>query len=226
MATVPCQPVSDENIATAVALLRDGRLAIVPTDTVYGIAADARVDAAVEEIYRAKGKGKAAPLQLLFAGPGDIDRYALLTPAAAALVDALGPGGWTIIVPAAPGWASPALAGGTTLGFRIPDCAPLQAILAALGGPVAASSANRHGSASPVTCRDAVGQVGDHVAIAIDAGPAAAGLDSTVVDCTPEEPVILREGAIDRQTVARILGLRRIAVVRSVRPGRESRESS
>ena len=226
MSTVPCDPVSDETIARAAGLLRDGRLAIVPTDTVYGIAADVRIDAAVEKIYRAKGKGQAAPLQLLFASLGDVSRYARLTPVASALVDALGPGGWTIIVPAATGWRSPALAGGTTLGFRVPDCAPLRAILGVLGGPVAASSANRHGGPSPATCRDAVAQVGDHVAVAIDAGPAAGGLDSTVIDCAGEEPVILREGAIDRETIARILRLRRIAVVRSVRSGREAGEPS
>lgn len=226
MSTVHCDPVSHESIARAAGLLREGHLVIVPTDTVYGIVADVRVNPAVEGIYRAKGKGAAAPLQLLFPGLRDVARYARLTPAAAALVDALGPGGWTIIVPAAPGWTSPALAGGTTVGFRMPNSPPLRALLEALDGPVAASSANRHGGPSPTMCGDAVAQVGEHVAIALDGGPAALALDSTVIDCSREEPVILREGAIDRETIGRILGLRHIRVVRSVRPGRETEEPS
>lgn len=224
MPTVVCTPASEGNIDAAAEALRRGDLAIVPSDTVYGIAADIRIDAAVQAVYEAKGKRHTAPLQLLFAGPALVDRYAILTPQARALVEAIGPGGWTIIVPAAPGWTSPALAGGSTVGFRMPDCQPLRAVIEALGGPLAASSANRHGGPSPATCAAAVAQVGEHVSIALDAGPAAAGLDSTVVDCAGTDVVILREGAIDRHTVARILGLDAVTVVRSVRPDHDGRE--
>lgn len=208
-----------QKLAACAAHLVAGRLAILPTDTVYGIVADASNETAVRALYAAKGKGMEAPLQLLF-GPSRerIDRYATLTPPAETLVEALGPGGWTIIVPVRPGWSSAALAGGSTVGFRIPDAPIVHSVVELLGGPLAASSANRHRTPSPTTCAAAVEQVGTHCACAIDTGPTAAGLDSTVVDCSATEPRILREGAIDRLTVARILGLQTISVLRSVRP--------
>ncbi len=213
-------PPTPAAVRSAAAALRDGELVILPTDTVYGVCADVHNDAAVQKLYAAKGKGQEAPLQLLFApGMAEIERFATLTPLASRLAEALGPGGWTVIVPAAPGWHSPALAGGATVGFRIPDAPVLYDVIRALGRPLAASSANRHGGASPTTCAAAVEQVGAACAVAIDAGPTAAGLDSTVVDLSREgAPRILREGAIDRQTVARILGLSEIQVLRSVRP--------
>jgi L-threonylcarbamoyladenylate synthase len=207
------------NIEACAAQLASGQLAILPTDTVYGVVADASNESAVRAIYAAKGKGTAAPLQLLF-GPSrsQLGQYAMLTPDAEKLVEALGPGGWTIVVPARPGWSSAALAGGSTVGFRIPDAPVIHRIVELLGGPLAASSANRHGGPSPRTCMEALEQLGDQCACAIDAGPTPAGLDSTVIDCSGGEPRILREGAIDRLTVARILGLQTITVLRSVRP--------
>ncbi|MBI5948436.1 MAG: threonylcarbamoyl-AMP synthase [Chloroflexi bacterium] len=214
-----CEPATPEAIARAAAGLAAGGLAIVPTDTVYGIAADLRRDDAVRALYAAKGKGEAAPLQVLF-GPdlGEVELYATWTPAAASLVSALGPGGWTIILPAVPGWESPALAGGRTIGVRIPDAPVVHALVAALGAPLAASSANQHGSPSPRTCAEATAGVGAHCAIALDGGPCPAGIDSTVIDLSSAEVRILREGAIDRLTVARILDLPAIPVLRSVRP--------
>lgn len=196
-----------------------GGLAILPTDTVYGIAADASNEEAVRAIYRAKGKGAEAPLQLLF-GPSieRVHEYAVLVGAAARLVTELGPGGWTIIVPATTGWSSAALAGGKTVGFRIPDAPVVHRVVELLGGPLAASSANRHGGPSPTTCTGAIAQVGEFCACAVDGGPTAAGLDSTVIDCSGAEVRILREGAIDRRAIARILGLPSIPVLRSVRP--------
>jgi L-threonylcarbamoyladenylate synthase len=207
-----------EGIGEGAEELTRGRLAILPTDTVYGICADVRVDDAVRAIYSAKGKGSDAPLQLL-CGPGSnlIELYAEVTPPARKLVDALGPGAWTIITPARPGWDSPALAGGRTVGFRMPAADVVDRVVEAVGAPLAASSANRHGGPSPTSCADAVAQVGAYCAVAIDAGPTPEGLDSTVIDCSGDEIRILREGAIDRHTVARILGLSDIPVLRSVR---------
>lgn len=218
MAPQPAAP-TPSNIEACAAHVAAGRLAILPTDTVYGIVADASNESAVRAIYAAKGKGTAAPLQLLF-GPSrsQLDQFAMLTPDAERLVQALGPGGWTIVVPGRPGWSSAALAGGSTVGFRIPDAPVVHRVMELLGGPLAASSANRHGGPSPRTCMEALEQIGEHCACAIDAGPTPAGLDSTVIDCAGGESRILREGAIDRLTVARILGLQTITVVRSVRP--------
>ena len=212
-------PPTEDSLAVCAAHLAAGRLAILPTDTVYGIVADAANEAAVRAIYEAKGKGAEAPLQLLF-GPSieQLSNYAELNPGAERLVNELGPGGWTIIVPAKTGWSSAALAGGATVGFRIPDSAVVHRVVEILGGPLVASSANRHGGPSPISCAEAVAQVGEFCACAIDAGPTPAGLDSTVIDCSGAEVRILREGAIDRLTIARILGLPSIPVLRSVRP--------
>lgn len=213
-----CRPVDDDAIREAVGLLKRGQLAILPSDTVYGIAADIRHPEAVSSIFAAKDRDTGMPLQLLF----DMDlarlaEYAMVDGVASLLVDALGPGAWTIIARSVPGWASPALAGGRTVGFRIPAAPVVHRVVELVGAPLAASSANRHGRPSPTTCIEAIAQVGEFCTIALDGGPCAEGIDSTVIDCSGEEPLILREGAIDRQTVARILGLTDIPVIRSVR---------
>ena len=206
------------SVASCAAELQRGGLAIVPTDTVYGICGDVRNDQAVRRLSNAKGRGQHIPLQLLFGSDTElIERYAVMNGSARRLVRALGAGGWTIIVPARDGWTSPALAGGRTVGFRIPAAPFVAALVDELGAPLAASSANRHGSPSPTTCAAAVAEVGESCAIAVDGDPTAAGLDSTVIDCSNEAVTIPREGAIDRHTVARILGLDEIPVLRSVR---------
>ncbi|MGE0598114.1 MAG: L-threonylcarbamoyladenylate synthase [Dehalococcoidia bacterium] len=202
---------------TKTALSR-GELVILPTDTVYGIAADVRNKSAVRVIYAAKHRSPDFPLQLLFGrDPALLDQYAVVTGSARRLVEALGPGGWTIIVPAKDGWDSPALSGGRTVGFRMVPVEVTLDVIDALGAPVAASSANISDGKSPVTCDEAVAQVGEWCGIAIDDGPTASGIDSTVIDLSTDVPQILREGAIDRATVARILGLTHIPVQRSVR---------
>ena len=206
---------SPEAIAQTVAALRDGGLAILPTDTVYGVAADVRRDDAVRALYEAKGKSPDEPLQLLFpADRASLAPYARLSADAARLIDSLGPGPWTIITPAAEGWSSPALAGGATVGVRMPPVATLQAVLDALGAPLAASSANRHGEPSPTTCAQALASLGERCAAALDDGPTSHGLDSSVIDCSSAPPRILREGALPAATIAGHLGLDHIEVVR------------
>lgn len=213
-----CAPVSEESIDRAAGALVAGELVILPTDTVYGICADVRIDGAVRGIYAAKGKGPDAPLQLLF---GDdlalLGRYADLTSSAERLIRELGPGGWTVITTARDGWDSPALAGGRTVGVRMPAVATVSSVVGLLGAPLAASSANPHGDPSPTTCEAALTSMGEACSLALDAGPTPAAIDSTVVDCAADQPRILREGAIDRATIARILGLKDIPVLRSVR---------
>ncbi len=215
---MPTLQPSAEAVSVASDALARGGLVIVPTDTVYGIAADARDDAAVLAVYAAKRRSADFPLQLLFGrDPSWLERHAVVTPAARTLVDALGPGGWTIIVPAREGWSSPALSGGATVGFRMVPVEITLDVIDALGGPVAASSANISGGTSPLTCAEAVAQVGAACAAAIDNGPTPQGIDSTVIDASSADVRILREGAIDRATVARILGLAQIPVARSIR---------
>lgn len=207
-----------ESVEHARHALASGQLAILPTDTVYGLTADVRNDDAVRAIYAAKHRSPDFPLQLLFGrDPAMIDRFAIMNASARKLVDAFGPGAWTIIVPARDGWDSPALSGGRTVGFRMVPVEVTLDVIDALGSPIAASSANIAQGQSPTTCAEAIAQVGDSCAVAIDAGTTAEGIDSTVIDLSGPEPQVLREGAIDRATVARILGLDHIPVVRSVR---------
>lgn len=205
------------SIARAASALLAGQLVILPTDTVYGIAAAADSETAVNAIFAAKQRPLDQPLQILCSSTTNIDNFADLTPAARLIFDGFGPGAWTAIVPRAQGWMSPALAGGETVGIRVPDHPVVAAVIEALGAPLAATSANRHGNPSPTTCQEAIREVGEHCTVAIDGGPSAAGMDSTVIDCTGDVPAILREGAIDRRTVARILGLPTISVARTVR---------
>ncbi len=215
MGSPPASEPSSQSIARTVAALRAGGLVILATDTVYGVAADIRRDDAVRALYEAKRKSPAEPLQLLFpADPASLLPYAHLSPDASRLIDGFGPGPWTIITPAAEGWSSPALAGGGTVGVRMPPVDTLQAVLAGLGAPLAASSANRHGDPSPTTCADALASLGEHCAIAIDDGPTSHGLDSSVIDCSVTPPRILREGALPAATIAGHLGLAEIEVVR------------
>ncbi len=96
----------------------------------------------------------------------------------------------------------------------MPPVPTLQAVLAGLGGPVAASSANRHGDPSPTTCAEALASLGDRCAAAIDDGPTSHGLDSSVIDCSVDPPRILREGALPAATIAGHLGLAAIEVLR------------
>ncbi len=212
-------PAHPESFTQVALLLAAGDLAILPTDTVYGICADARNDEAVRAIYTAKGKGADARLQLLFPNdPEMIAQYAEFTASAHAILQALGPAGWTLVVRASSHWElSGRLASGSTLGVRVPPSKVVDLVARALGAPLAASSANKHGRPSPTTCAEAIAQVGEFCAIAIDDGPTPQGIDSTVIDCSTDDVRILREGAIDRQTVARILGLSEIPVLRSVR---------
>lgn len=205
-------------VERAVEVLRDGELIIIPTDTVYGITADVRDDDAVRALYAAKQRDPAVPLQLLFGrDTALLGQFAVLNEPARSLIEALGPGAWTIVVPAREGWDSPALAGGHTVGVRIVPVDLVLDIVDRLGAPLAASSANVSEGPSPTTCAEAERQVGVFCALSIDAGPTQQGLDSTVIDLSADEPRILREGAIDRATVARILGLSQITVLRSVR---------
>lgn len=206
-------------IERAVQVLREGELIILPTDTVYGIAADIRDDDAVRALYAAKQRDPSVPLQLLFGrDPNLLEEYAVLTGPARRLIAALGPGAWTAVVPARDGWDSPALSGGRTVGIRMVPVDLVLDIVDGLGAPLAASSANVSDGPSPVTCEEAERQVGVFCALAIDGGPTEQGMDSTVVDLAGDEPRILREGAIDRGTIARILGVSHIPVLRSVRP--------
>ncbi|MCX7007783.1 MAG: L-threonylcarbamoyladenylate synthase [Kiritimatiellaeota bacterium] len=174
-------------IAEALTALRCGELVIVPTETVYGLAADDRNPAALGKLFEAKGRPQDKPIALLAAGVVELERHgAKLPPAARRLADKFWPGPLTLVLDSPVGW----------LGFRIPDHPVMLALLRAWGGVLAVTSANRSGEPPATTAAAALAALESFVALALDSGPAAGGVPSTVVKVNGEHVEILRTGAI------------------------------
>ena len=207
------------SIAAAARALRSGALLGLPTETVYGLAADADNDAAVAQIFAAKGRPSDHPLIVHVADAAGIAHFASAVPDfAQALVDAFWPGPLTLILPRRAGVASAATGGQDSVGLRCPAHPMAQAVLRAcaaddpaLGGMpvwgVAAPSANRFGRVSPTTAAHVQSELGDALLV-LDGGPCAVGIESTIVDCTRGVPVLLRPGAITRAQIEAACGLR------------------
>ena len=207
------------SIATAARALRSGALLGLPTETVYGLAADASNDAAVAQIFAAKGRPSDHPLIVHVADASGIAHFASAVPDfAQALVDAFWPGPLTLILPRRPAMARAATGGQDSVGLRCPAHPVAQALLRAcaaddpaLGGArvwgVAAPSANRFGRVSPTTAAHVQAELGNDLLV-LDGGACAVGIESTIVDCTRGVPVLLRPGAITRAQIEAACGLR------------------
>ena len=206
------------SITAAAPALRAGALAGLPTETVYGLAADAGNDAAVAQIFAAKGRPSDHPLIVHVADASGIAHFAREVPAfAQALVDAFWPGPLTLILPRLAGVATAATGGQGSVGLRCPAHPVAQALLRAcassdpaLGGApvwgVAAPSANRFGRVSPTTAAHVQAELGDALLV-LDGGACAVGIESTIIDCPRGLPVLLRPGAITRDQIAAACGL-------------------
>jgi L-threonylcarbamoyladenylate synthase len=193
----------------AVAVLRSGGLVAIPTETVYGLAADAGNDDAVRRIYAAKGRPVGHPLIVHIAEPDRLgDWAASVPPAAAVLADACWPGPLTLIVPAADGVSRAVTGGRDSIGVRVPAHPLTHELLARFGGGLAAPSANRFGRVSPTTAAHVAADLGGGVDYIVDGGPSPVGVESTIVDCTVEPPQVLRPGAIGEDEIARLVGAR------------------
>lgn len=181
----------------AAALLRSGGVVAFPTETVYGLGADAFNARAVQAIFRAKGRPADNPLIVHIADLTQLERVAArVTLAARGAVEHFFPGPLTIIVPRHPDLPVSVTAGLDTVGVRFPGHPVARAFLEACGGPVAAPSANRSGRPSPTTWRAAVEELDGRVDGILKGGASPIGLESTVIDCTLVRPIILREGAV------------------------------
>ncbi|RKT19803.1 translation factor SUA5 [Streptomyces sp. 1114.5] len=179
----------------AVAAVRRGELVVLPTDTVYGVGADAFSPEAVARLLAAKGRGRNMPSPVLVGSPDALDGLVEVTARARELVAAFWPGGLTLV---ARHLASVELDLGETRGtvaVRMPAHSVAIELLDATG-PLAVSSANLTGHDSPQDCDAAQGMLGDSVAVYLDGGPTAAAVPSSIVDITGEVPVLLRAGAI------------------------------
>ncbi len=181
--------------------VREGQLVVLPTDTVYGIGADAFSAEAVRSLLAAKGRGREMPPPVLVAEARTVDGLATDVPDwARALIADYWPGPLTLVLPAQPSlmWDLGETRG--TVALRMPDDEVALAILREVG-PMAVSSANRTGNPASRTVLDAAAQLGATVTFYLDGGPSRGGLASTIVDCTGAEPVILREGAIAAEEI-------------------------
>jgi L-threonylcarbamoyladenylate synthase len=197
------------DVDDAVRILRQGGLVAFPTETVYGLGADAANPDALRRLYAVKGRPRSHPV-IVHLATGSADALAPwanpLTPAARALAEACWPGPVTLVVRRAGGVPVEVTGGSDTVGLRVPDQPVAQELLARFGGGVAAPSANRFGRVSPTTAAHVRADLGTDVDLILDGGPCRVGLESTVVDCTEPDPLILREGALAREDVEAILG--------------------
>ena len=188
--------------------MRAGGLVILPTETVYGLGADASNPAAVAAIFEAKGRPRFNPLIAHVADLETAARIADFDDRAWALAREFWPGPLTIVAPIKDSAAvcDLARAGLDTVAIRVPGHPVSRAVLEAFGGAVVAPSANRSGRPSPTTYADAVSETGDKAAAALDGGPCAVGLESTVVSVLEGEARLLRPGAVTRFQLQRIVG--------------------
>jgi L-threonylcarbamoyladenylate synthase len=197
----------DREIARAAEALRAGGLVILPTETVYGLAADAADPRAVAAVYQAKGRPSFNPLIAHVADVAAARRIGRFDSRAEQLADAFWPGPLTLVLPVADERAvcDLARAGLDTVAVRAPAHPLAHAVLQAFGGPVVAPSANRSGRPSPTTFADAVEETGQAAAAALDGGPCRVGLESTVVALL-DEARLLRPGSITRGEIEALIG--------------------
>jgi L-threonylcarbamoyladenylate synthase len=194
-------------IARAAATLRSGELVAFPTETVYGLGADATRPDAVRRVFAAKGRPAEHPLIVHLASAAEVDDWAREVPLGARkLAAAFWPGPLTLILPRARGVPDAVTGGQDSVGLRVPAHPVAHALLVAFGSGVAAPSANRFGRISPTTARHVADDLGGAVALILDGGASTVGIESTIVAFAGDEPVLLRPGAIAVADLARVLG--------------------
>ena len=194
-------------IARAVAVLRDGGLVAFPTETVYGLGADASNPDAVGRIFAAKGRPADHPLIVHLASAGAMDEWAAtVPPLARTLADACWPGPLTLILRRSDRVPDAVTGGLDTVGLRVPAHPLALELLRAFGGGIAAPSANPFGSVSPTSAEHVRAGLGDRVDLILDGGPCEVGVESTIVDLSGDAPAILRPGGLPRERLEAIAG--------------------
>lgn len=200
-------PGEDERVRDAAAVLRRGGLVAFPTETVYGLGADASDPAALRRLFAVKGRPPDHPVIVHVASAAAIDDWAADVPnTARRLAEAFWPGPLTIIVRRSARVPDEVTGGRDTVGLRVPDQPLALALLRAFGGGIAAPSANRFGRVSPTTAADVRADLGADVDVVLDGGPCRVGVESTIVDCTGPVPVVARLGGVPREAVEQCLG--------------------
>jgi L-threonylcarbamoyladenylate synthase len=188
--------VRSDAIDAAVRAVRSGQLVVLPTDTVYGVGAEAFDTAAVADLLAAKGRGRDMPVPVLVGSWDTIEGLVSYVPAQMrSLIEAFWPGGLTLVVEHAPSLAWDLGDARGTVAVRMP-LHPVALELLERTGPMAVSSANRSGQPAALTVEQARQQLGESVQVYLDGGPVTVGVASTIVDVTTETPRVLREGAV------------------------------
>ncbi|MEX0838221.1 MAG: L-threonylcarbamoyladenylate synthase [Parvibaculum sp.] len=205
-----CVEASAAAIARAGAAIREGRLVAFPTETVYGLGADATDDKAVARIFEAKGRPRFNPLIVHVADAQVAEKHAVFSDEARKLAATFWPGGLTLVLPRRPETPLSLLvsAGLDTVALRVPAHEIAQALLKAAERPVAAPSANRSGRVSPTRAAHVMAELGEAetLAMVLDGGPCRLGLESTVIGFPQGIPTLLRPGAVAREAIERVLG--------------------
>lgn len=198
---------SDEAIARAAELIRQGRIVAIPTETVYGLAVDAANEEAVQALYVAKGRPKEKPFVVQFGSVAAAKEWGGFTGVAATLAEAFWPGPLTLIVrkPDNVTLASRITAGGDTIGIRIPDNEIALALLQAAGKPLAVTSANLSGEPGARSVAEIAPALREHLALILDGGESPIGVASTVLDVTGDERRILRQGTLSAEDIEKAL---------------------
>ncbi len=199
-----------DGVDRAAAAIRAGGLVAMPTETVYGLAADATDPHALERIFSVKGRPTDHPLIVHLADPEDLAEWAPAAPASARRLAAIGwPGPLTLIVPRSERFPALVAGGLPSVGLRVPAHPMAREMIRLAGVPVAAPSANRFGSVSPTTAQHVIDDLGDLLDpdrdVVLDGGPSPVGVESTIVDCTVDPVQILRAGAVTAEQVRQIL---------------------
>ena len=198
---------TSDDVQQAASLLRQGKLVALPTETVYGLAADATQKDAVQANYDAKGRPETKPLNVLVDGMAMVEAVCRDIPADAyQLAEAFWPGPLTMIL-----WGNGTLppivpAGGNTQGVRCPDHPDTLAVIKALGRPLACPSANLSGQPSPRSAGDVLAQLGGRIGGVLDGGPCSVGVESTILDLTVAPYRILRQGGLLKEQIETVLG--------------------
>ena len=202
------RPARGDSPEIAAEALKTGRLAILPTETVYGLAADASNPQAVARIFEAKGRPRFNPLIAHVANAVDAEDIAVFDAKARALAEAFWPGPLTIVAPVRDRErvCELARAGLDSVAVRVPAHPRARAVIGAFGGPIVAPSANRSGRPSPTTFADALEETGHAVGAAVDGGACAVGVESTVVSVLDGKVARLRPGSVTREEIQAVVG--------------------